>query len=122
MSTTEFVLKLISWTTDNPWLGLLVFAAVGGLVVFVLGRLFHWVGGGGSGHYYYDDRGMARCLICTDGARTNHKVVYFDEASAQVAANHLQARFGAQRVYRDNRCGFWHLTSQERRQVRGSRS
>jgi len=122
MPTTELVLKLIGWAIDNPLLGLFVFAAVGGLVVLVLASLFHWVGGGGSGRYYYDDRGIARCRICTDGARTNHKVVYFDETSAQVAANHLQARFGAQRVYRDNRCGFWHLTSQERRLVRGSRS
>ena len=112
MNTDEMVLRLLAWMWANPWAILLAFVVI---VAFAL-----WARRILPPDYYYF-RGMPRCYICTDATGNKNKVVYFDKESAEAAARRYHKKYGPQSAY-PARCGFWHLTSQERRPVRGSRS
>lgn len=57
---------------------------------------------------YTDDKGRSRCGRCK-------KIVYGDGESAQSAAENAQQRGTYLRAYYNDRCGYWHLTSQEPR-------
>ena len=109
-------------------LELLFTAAVAMLVLFFLIRWNHHDVTEYDGteddvtEFFYDDRGIARCKTCTDATRSTHKVVYFDSDSAAAAVVRDEARHGSQmRSYYEPKCGFWHLTSQERRTQRTAR-
>ena len=98
----------------------LFIAAVAILILFIF-LLIRWSRRDVT-KYFHDDRGVARCKTCTDATRSIHKVVYFDSDSAAAAVVKVEARHGSQmRSYYEPKCGFWHLTSQERRTQRTAR-
>ena len=57
---------------------------------------------------YTDEKGRNRCGRCK-------KIVYSDGEGAQSAAENAVHRGTYLRAYYDDRCGYWHLTSQEAR-------
>ncbi|MCY3544211.1 MAG: hypothetical protein OXH22_09240 [Chloroflexi bacterium] len=57
---------------------------------------------------YTDAKGRNRCGRCK-------KIVYGDGESAHSAAENALSRGMYLRAYYNNRCGYWHLTSQQPR-------
>ena len=60
------------------------------------------------GPTYEDPSGRTRCKAC-------RKIVYKGQTEAQGAADAAMNRGTYLRAYRENRCGMWHLTSQQPR-------
>ena len=57
---------------------------------------------------YTDAKGRSRCGRCK-------KLLYTDGESAQAAAENAMSRGTYLRAYYEDRCGNWHLTSQQPR-------
>lgn len=82
----------------------------GGALLLVLKVIAHlWKPKGSRDSAIYQDvRGARRCRSCD-------KVVYRDQRAADSVARRFNSVGNYRRVYLENRCGYWHLTSQRPR-------